>query len=78
MTADDILSLFAEHPEIGTLSAFAKLVPAPLTTVSSWKDWNQVPHWRKPRLLELAAQFGIPLSATDFPAPEERRKKEAA
>lgn len=78
MTSENIIALFTEHPEIGSLSALAKLVPAPLTTVCSWRDYNQIPHWRKPRILELAAQFGIPLSATDFPAPEERRKKEAA
>jgi hypothetical protein len=43
-----------------------------MTTVASWKQNNQVPAWRQPKLLELAAQRGIELATTDFPSPEER------
>lgn len=78
MTVTEIIALFERHPKIGTMSELARLLPAPTSTVSSWKEFNQVPHWRKPRLLGLAAELGISLSATDFPAPDERIARDRA
>jgi hypothetical protein len=72
MTSADIIARFVAHPKIGTMSAFARLIPAPVSTVGSWKDWNQIPDWRQPRILALAAEYNITLSTADFPPPEDR------
>jgi hypothetical protein len=74
MTSADIIARFVQHPKIGTMSGFARLIPAPVSTVGSWKDWNQIPDWRQPRILALAAEYGIHLSTQDFPPPDERVK----
>jgi hypothetical protein len=66
MRVSDIISRF------GTASALARELGVPMTTVASWKQNNQIPAWRQPKLLELAAQRGIELATTDFPSPEER------
>lgn len=77
MRVSDIVAMFEQHPKIGTMSELARLISTPVTTVSSWKEFNQVPHWRKPALLSLAAELGIGLSATDFPPASERIGKAA-
>lgn len=66
MSVSDIIARF------GTASSLAREMGVPMTTVASWKQKNQIPAWRQPKLLELAAARGIPLSTTDFPAPDER------
>ena len=61
MTASEIIGKF------GTATALARELGVPMTTVASWKQNNQIPVWRQPKLLELAAAKGIPLSTSDFP-----------
>lgn len=74
MKASDIIEKF------GTIADLARELGVPMTTVSSWGRANQIPVWRQPKLLELAAARGITLAITDFPAPDERVKlgREAA
>lgn len=57
---------------LGGVTAVHRHLNVPLTTVSSWGRSNQVPEWRKGKLLELARLHGVALSTADFPAPAER------
>lgn len=61
---------------LGDTSAVATALSAPVSTVSSWKRKNSIPSWRRPALLNLAIERGVPLGTTDFPrkadAPTER------
>jgi hypothetical protein len=66
MTASDIIEKF------GTIADLARELGVPMTTVSSWGRANQIPAWRQPKILELAALRGIELSTADFPLPEAR------
>lgn len=66
MTAKDIVD------RLGGVTAVAKELGVPLTTVSSWGRFNQIPTWRQPKLLELATSLNLPLSTADFPNPEDR------
>jgi hypothetical protein len=66
MTASEIIK------RLGGVTAVAASLGVPLTTVSSWGRFNQIPPWRQPKLLELAAATNEPLSTADFPPPEER------
>lgn len=66
MTAKEIVD------RLGGVTVVAKELSVPLTTVSSWGRFNQIPPWRQPKLLELATSLNLPLATTDFPAPEER------
>ena len=66
MTASEIIERF------GTIADLARDLGVPMTTVSSWGRANQIPPWRQPKLLELAAQRDISLSTDDFPLPEDR------
>lgn len=66
MTASEIIK------RLGGITAVARELGVPLTTVSSWGRFNQIPHWRQMKLLELAAARNEPLATTDFPAPDER------
>ena len=66
MTALEIIQ------RLGGVSAVSKELGVPLTTVSSWGRFNQIPPWRQLKLLELAAARNEPLATTDFPAPDER------
>ena len=66
MTAKEIVD------RLGGVTAVAKELGVPLTTVSSWGRFNQIPAWRQPKLLELATATNVPLSTADFPAPDER------
>jgi hypothetical protein len=50
----------------------------PYTTVDTWREVNQVPDWRKGKLLEMAVALDKPLSATDFPSASERLPRKAA
>jgi hypothetical protein len=69
MKASDIIEKF------GTIADLAKELGVPMTTVSSWGLFNQIPVWRQGKLLELAAKRGVSLSTTDFPSPDERTNK---
>lgn len=66
MKASEIIGKF------GTIADLGRELGVPMTTVSSWGRANQIPVWRQPKLLELAAARGIELSTTDFPLPNER------
>lgn len=66
MTASEIIK------RLGGVTAVAASLGVPLTTVSSWGRFNQIPAWRQPKLLELAAATNEPLSTADFPLPEDR------
>lgn len=66
MTALEIIK------RLGGVSTVARHLGVPITTVSSWGRFNQIPQWRQPKLLELAVTLGETLTTTDFPAPEER------
>lgn len=70
MKASEIIARF------GSIADLARELGVPMTTVSSWGLSNQIPTWRQSKLLELAAQRGIPLATTDFP-PKRPRKSEA-
>jgi hypothetical protein len=72
MTASQIIEL------LGGVTAVSRHIGVPLTTVSSWGRWNQIPTWRQPEMLRLAAAQGKSLSTTDFPAPEDRKLRDAA
>jgi hypothetical protein len=61
MTVSDIIERF------GGLSAFASALGVPTSTAYSWKDKNYIPPWRQPKVMELALERSIDLSATDFP-----------
>lgn len=69
MKASDIIARF------GSIAELARELGAPMTTVSSWGLVNQIPLWRQPKLLELAAARGIALSTADFPSPDERVRR---
>lgn len=69
MKASDIIARF------GSIADLARELGVPMTTVSSWGLVNQIPRWRQPKLLELAAERGIRLSTADFPAPDERVRR---
>lgn len=66
MTAKEIVD------RLGGVTAVAKELGVPLTTVSSWGRFNQIPPWRQPKLLELANATNVLLATTDFPQPDER------
>jgi hypothetical protein len=66
MTASEIIK------RLGGVTAVAASLGVPLTTVSSWGRFNQIPPWRQTKLLELAAARNEPLSTADFPPPDER------
>jgi hypothetical protein len=72
MTASDIIEL------LGGVTAVSKHLGVPLTTVSSWGRWNQIPAWRQPELLRLAGALGKALSTADFPEPSDRKLRKAA
>jgi len=57
---------------LGGVSAVATALGVPKTTIYSWGQFNSIPPWRQPKLLELAVRCNVPLTTTDFPAPEER------
>ena len=58
--------------KLGGITAVAKFLGVPISTVSSWGRANRIPEWRQPALLRLAIEQGIELSTTDFPPVEER------
>jgi hypothetical protein len=66
MTAKEIVD------RLGGVTAVAKELGVPLTTVSSWGRFNSIPLWRQSKLLELASATNVTLSTADFPAPDER------
>ena len=66
MTAKEIVD------RLGGVTAVSNALGVPLTTVSSWARFNQIPLWRQSKLLELATATNVPLATTDFPTPDER------
>ncbi len=50
----------------GGIAALSKLAGLPRSTLKSWLARNQIPDRRKPALLELAKENGIPLTEADF------------
>lgn len=66
MTAADIIQLLDGDTVV------ARFLELPLTTVNSWKRFNHIPEWRKPKVLEMAMSKGVALSTDDFPTPAER------
>lgn len=59
--ADDIVNA------LGGTNAVAKALSVPVSTVSSWKQKNSIPPWRRPMLLKLAMECDVALSTADFP-----------
>lgn len=55
MTASDIIK------SLGGPAQVAKATGTPLTTVIGWRDKGNIPHWRRPRIAELAAERGVAL-----------------
>jgi hypothetical protein len=72
MTVSAIIEL------LGGSKAVADYTGWPYTTVDTWREVNQVPDWRKGKLLEMAVDRQKALSATDFPASDERLPRKAA
>jgi hypothetical protein len=72
MTVSAIIDL------LGGTSAVASYTGWPYTTIDTWREVNQVPDWRKAKLLEMAVTAEKPLSATDFPPPDARVKRRVA
>jgi hypothetical protein len=58
---------------LGGRNAVAAFTGWPYTTIESWEGKDQVPDWRKGKLLEMALAHGKHLSATDFPAKRPRK-----
>jgi hypothetical protein len=67
-TASDIIRDF------GGCSAVAKALGVGPSTVHAWGQCNHIPAWRQEKLLSLALERGVALSATDFPSKAERIK----
>jgi hypothetical protein len=61
MTVSAIIDKF------GGTSAFAAALGVPVSTAHSWKANNYIPHWRQPKVLELAFERTLDISVTDFP-----------
>jgi hypothetical protein len=61
MTVSTIIDKF------GGQSALADALGVPVSTVHSWKRSNYIPHWRQPKIIELALDARIDLAPTDFP-----------
>jgi hypothetical protein len=78
MTASEIIALFSSgngpKNEAGR-TELAEALGISLSTVSSWGINHHIPAWRQPKILEIAAARGIPLSTSDFPP---RPRKPAA
>lgn len=75
MTSSEIIDRF------GGTSALARLLGLNASTVDSWRSANFIPEWRQPRLLEMALERQVALSAMDFPTRADRiptRKRAAA
>jgi hypothetical protein len=72
MTVSGIIDL------LGGTNAVATYTGWPYTTIDTWREVNQVPAWRKGKLLEMAVANKKSLSATDFPPPAERMARKAA
>lgn len=66
MAVSDIIAM------LGGDNVVRLAIGAPLSTVNSWKRHNNVPEWRKHKLLELAVRKGVPLSTGDFPTKDQR------
>jgi hypothetical protein len=55
----------------GSFKAWARRLEIPYTTVMGWKEAGNVPHWRAPKVLEIAQADGKDLIASP------RRRKAA-
>lgn len=64
--------------DLGKARKVADELGLPLSTVTSWAQFNHIPDWRKPALLEMALRNGVNLASGDFPQPEDRIPRRAA
>jgi hypothetical protein len=71
-TVKDILT------KLGKARSVSDELGLPLSTVTSWVQFNHVPDWRKSALLDLAVRKGVALSSADFPPSPKRIRKDAA
>jgi hypothetical protein len=53
--------------QFGGTSAFAGAMGVPISTAHSWKAKGYIPEWRQPKVLELALERKLDISAADFP-----------
>lgn len=58
--------------KLGKAREVAADLGVPLSTVTSWAQFNYIPDWRKPALLQLAGKKRVSLTADEFPTPAER------
>lgn len=58
--------------KLGGITAVAKYLGVPISTVSSWGRFNRIPEWRQPALMRLALELNVSLSTEDFPPVEDR------
>jgi transposase-like protein len=61
MTAAEIIA------NLGGVSAVARQLGIPKTTIYSWRERDLIPEWRQPALLRLALEKSVTLSTADFP-----------
>lgn len=52
----------------GGLSAAARAIGVPVTTVQHWRDKDSIPHWRHEQVRKAANAQGVALPADDDPA----------
>ena len=64
--------------KLGKARKVADELGLPLSTVTSWAQFNHVPNWRRSALLDLALRQGVALSSADFPPAPPRAGKQAA
>jgi hypothetical protein len=62
MTAAEIIA------NLGGVSAVARQLGIPKTTIYSWRERDLIPEWRQPALLRLALEKSVTLSTADFPS----------
>lgn len=61
MTVSDIIEL------LGGTNAVAAQTGWPYTTIDTWRAKNYIPTWRQTKILELALDRKLDVSAADFP-----------
>lgn len=70
----DATDIFARFGGIRPMAAALNLSPS---TVQSWKSVGRIPAQEQPRVLEIAAQLGLGVSAEDVIWPLGRQKEAA-
>jgi hypothetical protein len=61
MSVSDIIE------QLGGTNAVASYTGWPYTTIDTWRAKNYIPAWRQPKVLELALELKLDVSAADFP-----------